>query len=415
MTGKNYEIDRRFFLKTMGGAALGSAIAANGSQNSSEQSSEPTKYPQIPKRKLGKTGVEVPIVALGCLGDYTKLHHVFDTSLQYGMYYWDTATNYSRTRSQLGIGQYIEKYPDVRKKLFLLSKPVDIKTPTPIIADLEKDLQESLERTKTKYFDVYLAVHALTDPAQLTDELKKWGEDCKKRGLFKYIGFSAHENMAPALLAAAKCGWIDVAMVSYNFQLKQSDEYQKAIDVAHKANVGLIAIKTQRRMTIELSQIESEADKKMADHFLERGFTEGQAKLKFVLDDERFASAAVGMSDLGILTQNVAAALDKTKLSQEDKAVLDEYARATCDGYCAGCSHICNGALPDMPYVNHIMRYMMYYTSYGHRERARELFASIPANVRGKLLNTDYSLAETRCPQRIPIGKVVAEAVRKLS
>jgi len=57
----------------------------------------------------------------------------------------------------------------------------------------------------------------------------------------------------------------------------------------------------------------------------------------------------------------------------------------------------------------------MYYNSYGQRDAARELFAQIPEKVRNKLLNMDYSPAEARCPQHLPIGKLMADAVRKLA
>ncbi|MHC4790159.1 MAG: aldo/keto reductase [Planctomycetota bacterium] len=373
MKKEDSQINRRNFLKAMGAAGFGSVLAASSSCGKSGEADE-AKYPQVPRRRLGRTGVEVPIVGLGC-----------------------------------------KKHPELRKRLFLISKPVDLETPLPVIADFDKDLQESMERTKTDYFDVYCAVHGLSNPDQLTDELKRWAEDCKKRGLFKYLGYSAHENMAQGLFAAAKCGWIDVVLVAYNFQLMQDNEYQRAIDAARKADIGLIAIKTQRKATLEQLEIETEEDKKLTGHFMERGFTTGQAKLKVVLEDKRFASAAVGIRDIGILTQNVAAALDKTKLSWADRAALQEYARATCDMYCTGCSHICNAVVTDMPYVSHIMRYLMYYNSYGHEDRAKQLFARLPRKARNNLLNVDYTLAEARCPQHLPIGKIVAEAVTKLA
>ncbi len=107
--------------------------------------------------------------------------------------------------------------------------------------------------------------------------------------------------------------------------------------------------------------------------------------------------------------------INKTKLTQADRDALNEYAQATCSTYCAGCAHICDSALPDTPYISDIMRYLMYYNSYGDMDRARELFAQIPAGVRNRLLGTDYSLAETRCPQHLPIAKLVAEAVNKLA
>ena len=76
---------------------------------------------------------------------------------------------------------------------------------------------------------------------------------------------------------------------------------------------------------------------------------------------------------------------------------------------------LCDSALPDTPYVSDIMWYLMCYNSYGEQDRARELFAQIPGKVRNKLLRTDYKLAEARCPQHLPIGELVAEAVERLA
>jgi predicted aldo/keto reductase-like oxidoreductase len=193
--------------------------------------------------------------------------------------------------------------------------------------------------------------------------------------------------------------------------LMQDEELNVAVEACHKAGIGLVAMKTQGRR----QKIESEEDKKLAGHFLERGFTPRQAMIKVVLEDKRFSSACVGMPNVAILTENVAAALDKTKLTRVDLKVFEEYAKATCSGYCAGCAHICQSALPDVPYVSDIMRYLMYYNSYGEKEMARELFAEIPRSVRSRLLSTNNRLAEARCPQCIPIGELIAEAVSKLA
>ena len=81
---------------------------------------------------------------------------------------------------------------------------------------------------------------------------------------------------------------------------------------------------------------------------------------------------------------------------------------------CASCAHICSSLLPQMP-ISDIMRYLMYYNSYGRRDTARQLFAQIPGDVRNGLLDIDYSAAEARCPQHLPIGRLVAEAISKLA
>ena len=162
-------------------------------------------------------------------------------------------------------------------------------------------------------------------------------------------------------------------------------------------------------------KITTDEDKKLTGHFLQKGFTKEQAKIKAVLQDKRFTSVCVGMKNIRELRSNVAAALDKTKLTQADTQALTEYARATCDGYCAGCANICNSAMPDTTYVSDIMRYLMYYKSYGEHDEARKLFAQIPAKVRNRLLSADFRPAEARCPQHLPIAKLVAEAVTRLA
>jgi len=62
MKEKRNTIDRRNFLKTVGAAGLGTALASAGAvagANESKAAGETPKpaSPQVPRRKLGKTGV----------------------------------------------------------------------------------------------------------------------------------------------------------------------------------------------------------------------------------------------------------------------------------------------------------------------------------------------------------------------
>jgi hypothetical protein len=68
-----------------------------------------------------------------------------------------------------------------------------------------------------------------------------------------------------------------------------------------------------------------------------------------------------------------------------------------------------------MPYVSDVMRYLMYYNNYGEEKKARKLFSEIPAIARHKFLETDYTLAEKFCPQRLPIASLMREAMNKLA
>jgi len=412
MNEKQNKIDRRNFLKAAGAAGLGPVLASTGAtanqdkENTEEKIQKP-KYPQVPKRKLGKTGIKVPCLALGGNQDLIANRIVLIKAPQWGLTYWDTAHNYRGGNSELGIGKYLSKNPQVRKNLFIVTKASGARN----LTDVQERFELSLKRMNTDYIDLYYGVHQCPDPAQLTDELKKWAENAKKQKLIRYFGITTHENMPKVLSAAARCDWIDVVMTIYNFRLMQDSRLNDAIDECHKAKIGIIAMKTQGMR----QKIETEKDKKLVEHFLQRGFTEGQAKLKLVLEDKRFTAVCVGMQNLALLNSNVAAVLDKSELTQDDMAVFRQYAQATCSGYCAGCADICNAALPDTPYVSDIMRYLMYYKSYDEKTEAKRLFAQIPVGVRNKLLNMNYSLAEARCPQHLPIRELIAEAVGKLA
>jgi predicted aldo/keto reductase-like oxidoreductase len=412
MKEEQNRIDRRNFLKTVGAAGLGSVLVSTGAiagpnQSNAEEKPQKPKYPQVPRRKLGKTKVKIPSLSLGTYQVDVDNQILLRKTLQYGVNFWDTAYNYGGGNSELGIGKFITKNPEVRKNLFLATKASGVRTPE----EMEKRLATSLKRMNTDYIDLYFGLQQCSNPAWLTDEVRKWAESAKKRKLIRHFGITTHQNLAIVLAAAARMSWIDAIMTSYNFYLAQDTELQSAIDACHKAGIGLIAMKTQGMG----QRIKTEADKKLVEHFVQRGFTEGQAKIKLVLEDKRFSSACVGMKNVSVLNSNVAAAFDKTKLTQADREVFSQYAKATCDGYCAGCADICNSALADVPYVSDIMRYLMYYNSYGEQAEARRLFAQIPANVRSKLLCTDYSAAEAHCPQHLPIRELVTEAVSKLA
>jgi predicted aldo/keto reductase-like oxidoreductase len=428
MQAQHGKFDRRKLFKAVGAAGLASVLVAamrkdKTSISDASESDEPAfkeqsaKLSPMPTRKLGKTQIEVPCLALGTniLPDDGQM--ILRKAIEWGVTYWDTAPFYTGGNSPRGIGAFLGKNPQARKKLFIVSKASQAND----LRRVERLLHLSLKRMNTDYVDLYMGVHCLGHPGQLTDELKQWVKRAKKKGLMRFFGFSTHENMARNLTAAARLGWIDVIMVNYNFRLMQDERMQAAIDACYKAGIGLIAMKTQghgpnypRELRYHF-RIETKADKKLVGHFLRRGFTAPQAKIKVVLRDERISSVCVGISNTAMLASNVAAVLDKTKLTPADMKLFKEYSEATASGYCAGCSRVCKSAVPDAPYVCDIMRSLMYHKSYGQEQMAKEQFARIPSSVRKKLPEIDYTLAEARCPQHLPIRSLVQEAITKLT
>jgi uncharacterized protein len=221
------------------------------------------------------------------------------------------------------------------------------------------------------------------------------------------FGFSTHSNMEELMLHSAKLGWIDGIMMSYNFRLMRSDKMKAAVAACVDAGIGLIAMKTQGGGSV---RTDSDTELEMAGRFVQLGFTDHQARLKAVWECPDIASICSQMPNMSILMSNIAAAMNQIKLSADDLQLMERYARETANNYCAGCTELCESCVDGAVPIGDIMRCLMYYRSYGDRDRARALFAEIPSGTRDRLLSIDYAGAEQHCPQKLQIGRLIEEA-----
>jgi predicted aldo/keto reductase-like oxidoreductase len=438
MTAPKNPMDRRAFLKTttLTGASLALSAGLAGNALASD-AGKGAAAAGMPTRVLGKTGVSLPILSLGGI-DWTTNQSLLRMAYKMGITHWDAAPIYGNGKCEMGLGQYFEKYPEDRKNIFLVTKASRTSEPSA----MEGLLTESLELMKTDYIDLYF-IHMLSDPDKLTPEVKAWAEQKKKEGKIKFFGFSTHANMADMMMAAAQRGWIDAIMTTYNYQNMYDDDIKRGMDAMAKAGTGFIAMKTQGQgfggayavpqgregmpargegppqgMQGGAQATPAQAAGKTEDlsalqHFMDKGYTLEQAKLKAVWADERVASLLSKISNLTILKDNVAAAKDGQKLSSLDRKVLERLAENTCSLYCRACMR-CESVLSSSARVPDVLRYMMYYNSYGEMYEARELFRRLPRETRSTLATRDYSAAERACPSGIQIGAAMKEAAQLL-
>ncbi|MFC1884718.1 aldo/keto reductase [Thermodesulfobacteriota bacterium] len=405
MDEEKRKCSRRDFLKTAGAAGVGSILAAVGPV-SGAKADEKTQHKTMPRRPFGNTGINVPILALGGIVDFTSNQILLKQALKMGVSYWDTASGYEGGKSEKGIGKYFSRYPEDRKKVFLVTKS---RSHEP--EGMTEELNRSLERMNTSYIDLFF-MHSVKSAKSLAPhaKIKEWAEKKKKEGKIRLFGLSTHSNMEEVMLEASGFGWIDGIMMTYNYRVMNSERMKEAFDACVKSGIGLTAMKTQGGWSSRLFQDTDEAVQKVFDQFLERGFTPEQTKLKAVWENPGIASICSHMPSLTILMANVAAALNKTKISSNDMKLLDQYALKTASHYCAGCANLCETAVNGKVPVNDVMRYLMYSRSYGDKERAAALFRNIPEHIRNNLSSVDYSRAEKLCPQGIAIGKLILEA-----
>ena len=396
---------RRNFLKTAGAVGVGSVLTTLG-EKPRALATETLKLSIVPQRPFGKSGINVSILSLGGMFNTGSNQLLLKQAVKWGVTYWVTADCYGWSGSEKGIGKYFKRYPEDRQKIFLVTKSDD-RDPE----GLSRLLKRSLERMNTDYVDLYF-VHGISSIDELNNRTRAWAEKAKADGKIRLFGFSTHSNMEECLLDAARLGWIDGIMMTYNYRLMHSAEMKRAVDSCAKAGIGLTAMKTQGGGSVKTS---SEAELKLAGRFMQKGFTDAQAKLMAVWENRQIASICSQMPNLSLLAANTAAALNRTTLTAGDRKLLQQHAYETASAYCAGCSKICEAALGGRAPVADVMRYLMYSRSYGDRDYAASQFHEISQTTRRKMPVLDYSLAEARCPQKVPIGKLMRAAVEEFA
>jgi uncharacterized protein len=399
---------RRDFVKVVGIAGIAAASAGvTGAIPLSEKPAGANMANDTPRRKLGKTGVEVSILTLGGMFDTINNQLLLRQALKWGVTFWDTAESYGNGLSEQGYGRFFARNPEARKEIFLTTKLV------PKGGNFTPRLEAALKRLQTDHVDLFY-VHGIKSIDEIPPETKSWAAEMKKAGKIKFIGFSTHSNMADLLMAAAKMDWLDAVMMTYNFRVLNDPKMIEAVNAATKAGVGLIAMKTMGGGP-GMPTTTSKAELKIADRFLEKGFTDKQARLKVVWETPQIATICSQMPSLTVLSSNVAAARDKTKLAREDFDLLQQYAQETRSDYCAGCRQICEAAVGGAVPVNEVMRCLMYHRNYGEPELAKQTFAVLPEKVRERLVEVDYSRAERACPQGLAIADLMRQAKELLA
>ena len=122
---KDTGVTRRDFVKTVGLAGMAVAGAGvPGALAAPEPPAAAAKNATMPKRKLGKTGVEVSILNLGGMFDTINNQLLLKQALKWGVTYWDTAESYGHGLSEEGIGLFFSRNPGARQEIFLATKPI---------------------------------------------------------------------------------------------------------------------------------------------------------------------------------------------------------------------------------------------------------------------------------------------------
>jgi hypothetical protein len=109
--------------------------------------------------------------------------------------------------------------------------------------------------------------------------------------------------------------------------------------------------------------------------------------------------------------ENVAAAVDDTKLGALEREAIEKYAAATRAHACDGCDHFCSAAVTAPVQIGATLRAVMYHDVYGEPERAKATFARLPAEAR-RITGVDFRGANAACPYGVDVAAHMERAAR---
>lgn len=407
------EPDRRTFLKTGAIVSAATAVAAAGKPTTTfSAQDQPTT---LPKRKLGKTGVEVTILDQGAVRG-PSYDRILRASYASGVRVFDTAKVYG---TEPNLRKWFEQAPEVRKDIFLITKDMP-RAPR----DMIKMLDERLEALAVDHVDLFF-IHGLGDDHSLDDamnfvrgpEFKEVAETLRKSGKTRFVGFSTHHKDRPQIIqAAAEGGIVDAIMLQYTPWLDKDSPLNRALDAAHEKGIGLITMKHIAGQFFgdkPKGDILADVQKKVP-MLKERNLTPFQGLLHAIWTDERIACSCVSMRNTDQIRQNVDAALRFEPVKTADLRQLRDAALAHGPMLCADCDGRCMRAAGTKAELGNLTRYLTYYRYLGDRSEARRLYAAMPAHAKN-WSNADLEAARQACPNKLNFAQLLPEADQYLA
>lgn len=247
-------MDRRDFLKK-GTTAAGLAASQKILQPRARAEKPETHLSPIPKRPLGKTGVDLSIIGFGGMvvtdTEPSFAAKIVAEAFDRGINYFDVAPSYGNAQERLGPA--LEPY---RQRVFLACKTLERDK-----KGAAAELEQSLKLLRTDHVDLY-QLHALTKMEDLEKALGPGGAmetfvASRKAGKIRFIGFSAHS--VETALAALDQFDFDTILFPFNFVLfSQANFGPQVLARAKQKRLGLLALKAMAKTKWSESMKENE-------------------------------------------------------------------------------------------------------------------------------------------------------------
>ena len=311
--------------------------------------------------KLGRTGLEVSRICLGCmtfgvpdrgahawtLGD-EKTRPIIKRALELGVNFFDTANIYSDGTSEEIVGRALKALAR-RDEVVIATKVWARMRPGPNGQGLSRvaimtEIDNSLKRLGVDHVDLY-QIHR-NDASTPIEETMEALHDVVKAGKARYIGASnmAAWQFARALYVADRHGWTRFATMQDHLNLLYREEEREMLPLCRAEGIGVIPWSpmargrltrnwddtSDRQETDEFGKTlytqTFEADRRVIERVAAvakaRGVPRAQVALAWVLQKPEVTAPIIGASKLQHLDDAVASL--SLKLTPEEIATLEE-------------------------------------------------------------------------------------------
>jgi aryl-alcohol dehydrogenase-like predicted oxidoreductase len=207
--------------------------------------------------KLGRTGLDVSRICLGCMsfGEPDRGNHpwtldegpsrkLIQKSLAYGINFFDTANVYSDGSSEEIVGKALHDFT-VRAEVVIATKVHGRTHAGPNGAGLSRkaimaEIDASLRRLRTDYVDLY-QIHRW-DPATPIEETLEALHDVVKAGKARYIGASSMFawQFSKALYASLLRGWTRFVSMQDHYNLLNREEEREMLPLCRDQEIGVL-------------------------------------------------------------------------------------------------------------------------------------------------------------------------------
>ena len=269
----------------------------------------------IPLKDFGKTGVKVSALGMGGhhLGeaqDENTAVEIIHRSVDGGITFFDCCWEYNRGKSEDWLGKGLK---GLRDRSFLMTKVCTHGRDAALAMQM---LEQSLRRLQTDHLDLW-QIHGVTFPNDPDLFIRPGGaaeamERAKKEGKVRFVGFTGHKDPNIHLAMLETSFAFDAVQMPLNpFDANFHSFEQKVLPVLNQKGIAPLGMKP------------------IGGHGepVQKGVFTAQELLSYAMSLP-VATTISGVSEIGILEQNLKIAQGFTPLSETEMSALRERAKA---------------------------------------------------------------------------------------